>query len=208
MSGRVVAELGRPETPQETADRKAASRETHQRNQTTINLISALVASLLVVGVIVPFVVRPDASSTPSKVAYASIAAQAGANTTLAAPTLPAGWYANRAVWNASTADGVPHWAIGFITPKQQYIGLDQGVGGDDSWGENLLQSKLATGTETVDGVSWTVYDHRQASDPGNLAYALSTKLGQSEIVLSGTADDAEFRRLAAAVAAQPGSGR
>lgn len=215
MPGRIVAELGRPETPQETADRKAASREAHQRNQTTFNLVTAIVASLLVVGAVVLFTAAPNAATAPRKVAYASIAADAsasiplkdGVRTTLAAPAIPASWYANRAVWSATTADKVPRWAIGFITAKQQYIGLDQGVGGDDSWVENVLQSKLATGTESVGGVSWTVYDHRKAANAGNLAYALSATFGQSEVVLSGTADDAEFRQLATAVTAQLSAG-
>ena len=50
---RVVAELGRPETAQETADRKAEFSRTYRASQNTRNLIAALLVTLAVVVVIV-----------------------------------------------------------------------------------------------------------------------------------------------------------
>ena len=50
--GRVVAELGRPETPSETAARKAESSRVYRSSQTFRNLIAALLASVAVVLVI------------------------------------------------------------------------------------------------------------------------------------------------------------
>ena len=60
---RVVAELGRPETPQETVDRRAVASRTRRQNQNFFNLIIALLASLAVVAIIVLVVVRPDAAA-------------------------------------------------------------------------------------------------------------------------------------------------
>ena len=57
---RIVAELGRPETPQETADRRAAAAAKRRSNQTVFNLVIATVASLGVVLLLVLVVVRPD----------------------------------------------------------------------------------------------------------------------------------------------------
>jgi hypothetical protein len=44
--GRVVAELGRPETPAETAARKAESSRLHRQRQTVNNLVYSLIATL------------------------------------------------------------------------------------------------------------------------------------------------------------------
>jgi hypothetical protein len=44
------------------------------------------------------------------------------------------------------------------------------------------------------------VYDHRDAKDPGNYAYALVSESGQDTYVLYGTASDAEFEELATAI--------
>src|SRR5688500_11645950 len=129
MAGRkrpaIVAELGRPETPQETADRKAATSRKHRANQTLLNLVVALVASLAIVLFLVLVVVRP-ASAPVDPVDYVAVAAdaQAGATEPLIAPVLPPGWYANDARFG-TTAE-VATWYIGLITPSTQFIALNQ----------------------------------------------------------------------------------
>lgn len=201
---RVVAELGRPETPQETADRKATASATRRANQTWFNLVIALVASLGIVAFLVVVVVRPDQGGPRTDVDWAGTAAQAQGTAPgpLVVPELPARWHANRAEYAADTADGVPTWGIGFLTPKTQYIGLTQGFGANDSWVADQLDKHRATGSTTVGGTTWVVYDRRDADDPGNLAYALVAEFDGSDVVLAGTAGDAEFRTLAAAVVA------
>ena len=96
--GRIVAELGRPETPEETAARKAENSRAHRANQTTRNLVLALLASLAIVLFAVLIVVRPTANLV-APVNYQTVAAQAQKNVTetLAAPALPAGWHSNDA---------------------------------------------------------------------------------------------------------------
>jgi len=199
----VVAELGRPETPQETADRKAEARVARRANQTWFNLVVALVASLAIVAFLVIVVVRPDQSSQPKTVDWRQVASQAQgtAPSPLVVPELPSSWTANRAEYQADTADDVPTWGIGFLTPKEQYIGLTQGFGANDSWLADQLDRNRATGSITIGGREWVVYDHRDAADPGNLAYALVTELDGSDLVLAGTASNAEFRTLAVAAA-------
>jgi hypothetical protein len=56
---RIVAELGRPETPEETAARKAENSRKHRENQTLRNLVFALLSSLAVVLVLVLVVGGP-----------------------------------------------------------------------------------------------------------------------------------------------------
>jgi hypothetical protein len=200
---RIVAELGRPETPEETAARKAENSRNHRANQTALNLVIALVASLVVVLVIVLVVVRPDPPAR-EPVDYTGAAAQAqpGVDDALASPALPPGWSANAARLEQG-ADDVTSWYVGFITPHDQFIAMRQGVDANATWLSAQLENGRPTGTTVIDGVAWQVYDQRDSSDaPGNLAYALSTAVGDSTIVLFGTADDAEFEALATSITA------
>jgi len=195
---RVVAELGRPETPEETAARKAETTRKHRANQTALNLVVALVASLGIVLFLVVVVVRPAAPPTES-VDYSQIARDTGQQ--LVAPVLPPTWTANDARYG--TTDGVTSWYIGFITPETQFIAFEQGLDTNPTWLATVLGRATATGATTIDGVEWTVYDQRDGDDPGNFAYSMSTEVADGTIVLHGTAPDAEFEQLATAIAAE-----
>jgi hypothetical protein len=203
----IVAELGRPETPQETADRTAASRLAHRTNQSTPNLVIALGASLLVVFLIVIVVVRPDQAGSPKTVDWTAVArdAQQSVPTPLVVPALPKTWSANRAefVDAKSAGDGIASWQIGFLTPSTQYIGLSQGISANPSWVATQLSDKTATGDHNYGGLAWKVYDHRTADHPGNLAYALVSTVGESTVVLVGTGSDIEFETLATEIAGE-----
>ena len=203
----IVAELGRPETPDEIADRRAASRLAHRSNQTTLNLVIALGASLLVVFLIVIVVVRPDQAGSPKTVDWAAVArdAQQSVSTPLVVPSLPKTWSANRAelVDAKSASDGIASWQVGFLTPSTQYIGLAQGIKANPSWVATQLSDKAATGDENYGGVAWKVYDHRTADHAGNLAYALVATVGESTVVLAGTGSDVEFATLATEIAGE-----
>lgn len=204
---RIVAELGRPETAEETAARKAENSRKHRANQTLRNLVFALLASLAVVLVLVLVVVRPD--GTPREaVDYRAdaVASEAQAGHMLAAPPLPVGWSAN-GDGITTGSDSVLAWKVGFITPSNQYIGLVQGISANPTWVANELTNTRSTGSTSIGGRDWTVYDRRTEKNPGNYAYSLSTVIGSSSIVLHGTAPTREFTALARAVAAQLGEG-
>ncbi len=198
----IVAELGRPETPEETAARKAETSRKHRANQTLLNLIVALVASLAIVLFLVVVVVRPDPGAGPA-IDYRSIAAEAQGSIAepLIAPPLPPGWSANDA--RLETKFDVLDWYVGFVTPSVQFIALDQGIDANPSWLATVLDSAESTGSTTIDGTTWLIYDRRDAEDPGNFAYSMSIQRGGSTIVLHGTAPTEEFELLAAAIAAE-----
>ncbi|GGI48633.1 hypothetical protein BCL57_003335 [Agromyces flavus] len=200
--GRVVAELGRPETPEETAARKAQDSRNHRQRQNVRNLVGALVASLAVVAVIVLIVPRSD---TPIErdVDVAAVAAQAqvGVEEELAVPELPEGWRSNDASLRQREADGVTAWYAGYLTPGDEYVGMYQGFAANPTWTAELLANTIATGVVTIDGVEWTVYDNRDTdADVGNARYGLVTEAGESTFVLLGTADPDEFDTLARAI--------
>ena len=199
---RVVAELGRPETPEETAARKAQNSRLHRQRQTVLNLVLSLGASLLVVLVIVLLVPRSDTAMTRDvDVAPIAEQAQVASDDQLAVPELPEGWRANAAELRTSQVDKVTAWYVGYLTPSDEYIGMYQGFDANPTWVAGLLARTLATGTTTIDGVEWTVYDNRDTGDDvGNAKYGLITEVGDSTFVLLGTGTPEEFETLAIAL--------
>jgi len=199
---RVVAELGRPETPEETAARKAENSRLHRQRRTVFNLVLSLGASLLVVLVIVLLVPRSNtAMERDVDVAPIAEQAQVASDDPLAVPELPDGWRANAAELRTSSVDDVTAWYVGYLTPSNEYIGMYQGLDANPTWVAELLARTLAVGTTTIDGVEWTVYDNRNTGDDvGNARYGLTTEAGGSTFVLLGTGTPEEFEVLATAL--------
>lgn len=183
----------------EIAAIKAQNSREHRAAQTTRNLIWALLATLVVVLFLVLVVVRPNPASLPA-IDYGAVASQAQdqLGAPVAAPALPDAWRANEAELRKS--GDIDVWYIGFITPEEQFIALNQGINANATWVDNVLERETSTGTVRIDGIEWTVYDHRKSDDPGNLAYALVAEVGASTFVLHGTASDVEFETLATAM--------
>ena len=182
------------QSAEEIAAIKAENSRRHRAAQTTRNLVWALVATLIVVLFLFLVVVRPDPAAE-DPIDYATVASQSQATAPLAAPVLPDGWSANRA--DLTKSGDIQVWYVGLITPSNQFVALNQGIDANPTWVDNLLASAKPTGTTSIDGTEWTVYDHRDSDDPGNLAYALVTEVGESTYVLHGTASDNEFALLA-----------
>ncbi len=197
----IVAELGRPETPEEAAQRKAEASARRRSNQTAFNLVVATGASLVIVLFLVFVVVRP-AAGPREPVDYPAIAAQSGAD--VLAPVLPEGWSANAA--RLEESGGITTWTIGFLTPGEQFIALDQGLDANPTWLAQTVENANATGSVRLGGLTWATYDRREVEDPGNFAFSMSTEADGDVIVLHGTASDEEFAVLAEAVADQMGA--
>ena len=199
QSARIVAELGRPETLEETVARKAENSRKYRASKTINNLWLSLLACLAVVIVIVLLVPRDDTSHLQS-VDYRSIAnsAQPVLPVPLAMPDLSTAWSANAAEIRSGEQIQVRSWYIGFVTPSQTFIGLTQAINANPSWLAQELHNTLASDTVTINGVQWTVYDNRNSPDDvGNVDYALTTEAGKSTYVLFGNASDTEFEELA-----------
>jgi len=186
---------------QEAAPTAAERRAARRANQTAFNLVLALIASLGIVLFLVVVVVRPDMEPRTVDYVAAGEAAQGAVDETLAVPDLPEEWRANRAELVPDPSDGVPRWEIGFLTPDGQYIALVQGLDANATWLAAAVKNERAEASVRIGGLAWDVFDRRTVPDPGNHAYILATIEGASTVVLHGTADDAEFETLAAAVA-------
>ncbi|THG28429.1 DUF4245 domain-containing protein [Naasia lichenicola] len=203
----IVAELGRPETAEETAARKAEDSRKHRSKQTSTNLWLSLLATLAIAVVLVLLVPRSDSPADPD-IDYTALAvdAQEAVDAPLAVPVLPDGWKANAAELRTSTTGGVTSWYVGFITPERDFLAYSQGVDGNSTWLANLLDDHRVTGQTTIGGQQWDVYDDRDDSDAGNLEYALATDVDGQFYAVYGTAEDAEFTTLATALAEQIGA--
>ncbi len=197
----IVAELGRPETPAETAARKAESSRRHRANQTMRNLVASLAASLLVVAFLIFVIVRPDNTSLPA-VDYATVASQTDIpGGTALAPTLPSGWSANAA--EVRLSGGVTVWYIGFVTPGKEFIALEQGFAANDTWLAQHLPASSVPAPVTAGGISWQAYAAPAPEKAGNHKTVWTYQSGADDYVLYGTANTAEFTTLATAIAVE-----
>lgn len=206
---KIVAELGRPETPEETAARKAENSRLYRSRKTINNLVYSLLVTLGLVAAIYFLVPRPD--SAPNwEIDY--VAASQEASQTLGydvlVPAMPENWRANAAELRNNNNGKVTSWYIGFITPEENFIAYNEAVNADPTWISNTLKDFEPTGETTIAGQKWTVYDNRSIEGAGNVKYALVTSSGNTTIVLFGTASDAEFEQLATSITADLNGGQ
>ncbi|MCB1274836.1 MAG: DUF4245 domain-containing protein [Leucobacter sp.] len=210
----IVAELGRPETPAETAARKAENSRLYRQRKTVNNLVFSLLATLGVVLLIVLIVPRGvDVWRGHSvDVASAATAASPTAGHPLVAPEVPDGWLAKQAEIR-SGGDRIAYWYIGYTTvneakTSEAYAAVVEaftadGSPVDESWIAGQLEAQAATGTETIGGIEWTVYDHSDRSpDAANMLFGLQAQVGQVSLIVYGTDTPDAIRGLAASVAA------
>ena len=135
--------------------------------QTVNNLVLALIASLGIMLAIVLIVPRDD-SNRIQKVDYKSIAAEASSSSgkQIVAPELPDGWWANSARWSPKPVDGVQNWYVGFVGPKNQYVGLTQAFGINPTWLALQLKNNTKTGTQAIGAYTWDIYEATEPNDP------------------------------------------
>ena len=186
-----------------------AAKERRAR-QTLINLLLSLAATAGLVVVMVLAVPRPTTSLLQhfNYKAAAKVAATSSGLPILAPELLGKGWYSNSARWNSKTADGVSNWYVGFVGPKNQYVGLTQAFASNPTWTLLQLKGSVPTGTTSIGGKKWVVYQTTTPSDPPKTRdYALvldvPAKNGTDELIIYGTATKAELNRFATLVLTQ-----
>ena len=187
----------------------AAARE-RRAKQTTRNLIYSLAATAALVLVMVLVTPRPT-TSLVQPVDYKASAndIRDTAKLPVLAPKLLAkGWYSNSARWNSQTADGVDNWYVGFVGPKNQYLGITQGFNANPTWVMVQLKGDLPQGAVTIAGKRWTVWQATAKNDPPKTRdYAMVTEVTSGtrtdSVLVYGTATKSEFREFATLVAQQ-----
>ncbi len=142
----------------------------HRARQTVINLVLALVATLGIVLVTVLVVPRDDSNRIkPVDYVSAAIAAEESSKLNIAAPSsLPEGWWANQAKWSEKTNDGVKVWKVGFVGPKNQYVGVTQAFDVNPTWVALQLSGFEKYEYSFGSGEKWAFYqpDKNTDADP------------------------------------------
>ena len=128
---------------------------------------------------------------------YAPTLAQAkvGAPFVLLAPVgLSSGWRATSFYFDPPERTGVPGvtlWHIGYVTPADQYAGMEQTNGPGHDALVTAITGPRADGTSSVGGVSWA----RWTSADGKRR-ALTQTTGKVTVVVDGTAGWPELEEL------------
>lgn len=198
---RIVAELGRPETPQEAADRKAQSSRNYRASKTFRNLIAALLVILAILAIVIFGVPRGEpAERAPIDVAAEAAAVEDSLGRTVLSPEMP-GWRVNVASLEGAT---VTAWTVVYARKGESgYVNVAQGFDADESWPLEVLAGTRPTGTVTIDGIEWDEYRIADPDSARNVSYALATQAGTDGVMIYGstTADVAKI----AAEALAPG---
>lgn len=202
----VVAELGRPETPEETAARKSENSRLYRQRKTINNLVAALAISLLAVAVIV-FIVPRDDRETLRDIDYQTVAeeAQPGLEVELVSPDVPENWQSNQAEIRRGN-DGVIEWYIGFMIVDgdlaTEFVGLSQGINANDTWTYEKVDRRSPTGSININGTEWIEYDYTDlpTDEAGNTRYSLVREDVGSTVVLYGSHNAESVQELAARI--------
>jgi hypothetical protein len=202
QSPRIVAELGRPETPDETAARKAESSRIYRGSQNARNLVAALLATLAVVVVIVFAVPRGEIPAA-SEIDVAQIARgiEDTQGRTVIVPDVPDEWRVNAA---SVEGDSTSAWTIVYVPDEAAgFLRVAQGFDADPAWPARVLSGADTDGTVTLGGVEWSTYDIPDPSRAGNISSALSTPAGADTVIVYGSTDRSTLELAATAVADQ-----
>ena len=184
----VVAELGRPETPEETATRKAEFSRAYRSSQTIRGLVAALIATLAIVAVIVFAVPRGEPAS-PQTIDVARIAADV--ETTMGSPVIvPIDddfWRVNAA---GLTSGATVVWDVTLAPASENergFVKFAQAFDADSSWAPQRLNGIAPTDTTTIGGLEWDVYSLGDAGAKQNITYAIGTQAGADYVLLYGS---------------------
>jgi Protein of unknown function (DUF4245) len=110
------------------------------------------------------------------------------------APDTGNSFRANYARWEAGTGSGVPAWEVGYITPKESFIGLVQTRSANPTWLLQQTKNAPVTGSRNAGGQEWELRDTGKGEKSMVLEYRGTT------VILTGAAPLDEFSTLADAV--------
>lgn len=199
---RIVAELGRPETPEEAAARKAESSRVYRSSQTFRNLIAALVVTLGIVAIVIFAVPRGEpAPRDPIDVAALAEEVSRTEGATALVPDVPDTWLVNGAFVEG---EAPRTWTILYVPGAEDgFVRVAQAFDADPTWATRELSGADAVGTITIDGVEWTEYDIPSPERAGNVSVAISTLAGTDTVLVYGATTAETLRTVAAGLADQ-----
>jgi hypothetical protein len=194
-------EGAQPETDRPTVKPVLSPAAAKRANASVIGMIMALAVSLLAIVPVMLLSANSGAQVQRPAIDVSAVAAEAKgvAGFSPAAPALPAGYSPNYARWVSGSSDGVNHWDVGWVTPRQQFVSIEQTAMANPTWITQQVNEAPITGTRSAGGIDWTLYDK-----PG-VEKSYVGKVGKTTVIVSGSAGFPEFDVVAAAVAATGG---
>lgn len=185
-SAPIVAELGRPETPEETAARKAEFSKNYRAGQTFRNLIAALIITVAVVAIVIFGVPRGERASEPA-VDVAGIAqdVESSMGRPALVPDVGDFWQVNAAEFEGGAT---VTWKITLAPAAEDergFINITQAFDTDAAWAPQVLNGTASTDTIVIDGRDWDVYPLPDDAQ-NNISYAIGTQAGADYVLLYG----------------------
>jgi len=173
-----------------------AAKAAKRANASVIGMVIALLVCVLAFLPIVLMNPAPKGEGFRPPVDVASIAKNATdvAGFTPVTPDTGDTFTPNYARWESGTGSGVPTWEVGYLTPKEAFIGLTQTKQANPTWILQQTGNLPVTGTRNAGGQDWELRDSGKDKRSMVLEYRGTT------LILSGTASLDEFATLAAAV--------
>ena len=165
-------------------------------NASVIGMIIALVVSIAAFLPIVLMNPSPKSDGFRPDINVSAVAGNAAdvAGFTPVTPDTGDTFSPNYARWEAGTGTGVPTWEVGYLTPKEAFIGLVQTRKANPTWLLQQTKNAPVTGTRQAGGHEWELRDTGRGEKSMVLNHRGTT------VVLSGEAQLDEFAVLAAAV--------
>lgn len=165
-------------------------------NASVIGMIIALVVSIAAFLPIVLMNPAPKSDGFRPNIDVSAVAGNAAdvAGFTPVTPDTGDTFSPNYARWEAGTGTGVPTWEVGYLTPKEAFIGLVQTRKANPTWLLQQTKNAPVTGTRQAGGQEWELRDTGRGEKSMVLNHRGTT------VVLSGEAPLDEFAVLAAAV--------
>ena len=191
------AKASDPENPGQPAVKPViAAKAAKRANASVIGMVIALLVCVLAFLPIVLMNPTPKSDGYRPDIDVAAIAANAKdvAGFTPVAPEPGDTFRPNYARWESGSASGVPTWEVGFLTPKESFIGLVQTRKANPTWLLQQTNNAPVTGKRNAGGREWELRD----AGKGNRSLVLEYK--GTTIILSGPAGIDELSTLAAAV--------
>lgn len=147
-------------TEQTPPEPTAPPQRSHYAMGTAANMVRSLLVILAIVIGLVLIIPRTSSDNRPPvEVHPAAVAAERDVKWGLSEPTgLPAGWKATSVRFVTST-DKLRTWHVGYLTPDENYVALEQTKGATDEWVAAQTQRAKRTGERQAAGRTWATYD-------------------------------------------------
>jgi hypothetical protein len=192
----------------DTSDQPVAPASPRRGRGTVLDMVRSMAVVMLLIGAVALITLRPHGGDEIRVVDYSGelAAARVAAPYDVLAPT-GLDEYQATSVRYTPTDDGTV-WHLGFVSPQDEYVGLDQTDGDADQLVDDLTEGAAPVGgsdaSVQLGGREWERYDDGGDHD-GERIRGLVADTGDATTLVSGTADWPELEAMAAALSSTAG---